>query len=389
MADAILRDDYEGEAIRKEFDNETLAAYLRNRHGMVPETREERLRLASGITEIRETLSRVIDAGMGCNQLSQFTYDMFAQISATSISTKHECTTLREDLHRMLDGQYENITQSIEEELEKVEGVQFKFAGSVEDANAQLDERSKKSLSSLERDLAHLVSMFIADQRTILEGKLLGSEPLDQKSYEIDLTGLHADMEETLSKRYGSTRRAIDVILEECMLYCEDVMQEGFDDEVENLTIEDLPNDTFVTTLSMSKKTLQADIINEKSWQFWRRKTVAAKETLTAMCKLAGEELRPTLAKLLEVFDEAQTERIQAGISRIGIMQRMLEGLLTERRRALQDSKTMLDETSSDPSKRDAFIEQLQTKIDLLETRLQELDALNLTMSEAPILEAA
>ncbi|MEL6683325.1 MAG: dynamin family protein [Pseudomonadota bacterium] len=268
MADAVLRDDEEGEDLRKDLDDETLAAYLQNRFGTVPETQEARLRLGSGIDEIRTTLSNVIDGGLGCNQLTQLTQDMFTQISAMLLATKHERNSLAQDLAQLQAGDFGKLLSTLDEDIDKIKEAQSTFDTKLHASSAELDETTESALVSLRRDLEQIAYMFIIDQRASLEARLDSQSKLAGKSHEIDLTELHFEMETSLTNRFASTRKRIDALLEDCMQDCEAIIKDNFDEDIEHLSIEDLPNETFVTTLAMSKKTLQAEIVSEQSWQF-------------------------------------------------------------------------------------------------------------------------
>ncbi len=390
MADAAIREDEVGEAIREELDTETLAAYLQARYGKVPESREERLMLGSGLDEIRRGLSMMIDGGIGCNQLSRFTYDMFAQIEAMSLHLKGDRTALRDVLAKAKDGGFESVIAALGDEIAKLVEVCSSVDSAVETAKGDVDELAGKALTSLERDLNAQFQMFIAEKGTTLADSILreNASKTKSKDFEIDLTPLHDKLENVIRSRYTSTRRYIDTSLGNCMDVCRSRIEKHFGEDVERLTLDDLPNLTFTTTLSMSKKTVQGRVINHKSLAFWRTKMVDTKATVRAMCMLAGEELRPTIAKLLESFSEAQNERIAAGIERIALMQRMLEAAREERTRALEDDREKLVNAAGEGSGEEVIAD-LQRKIDDLEQKLQELEAFNLTMSEAPVLQAA
>jgi len=274
MADAVLREDDEAEALRDELDNETLAAYLENRYGTVPETREERLLMASGIDEIRKTLSRVIDGGLGCNQLTQLTQDMFTQLSALMLSINHERASLGQDVKQLRSGDFEKLLATLEDDIKTVQAAQSTFDGELRATMGGLKEKTELAKAGVKRDLEQLAFTFISNQRAALAAKLEDAVNSDDKLHEIDLSDLHREMEDCLADRYAATRAHVDGLLADCMLACEAIIKDNFSEDIQHLSVEDLPNETFVTTLAMSKKTLQTEIVSEKSWKFWRGKKV-------------------------------------------------------------------------------------------------------------------
>lgn len=391
MADSTLRLDDEGEELREELDNKTLSAYLKKRYGKVPKTREERLLLGSGLEDIKRTLSTVIDNGNGCQQLLRLLEDARAQIAATTFGTKRERESVHSEIEKLGSDQTESAIEELEGEINLVAGAQSEIEFLVEGANEKVEGLVNKSWGSLERELNEKVETFVASQKQVLEDRLMRDkvQSSSSKRFDIDLAPLHEKLEIAVREGYDDSRGEIDAMLSECMQECRGLFKEHFDEDIDDISLKELPYDSFTTTLAMSKKTLQADLINERSWAFWKKKSVDKKKTLEAMRVLAVAELRPAIEKLLSAYSEAQAERASAGIDRITVMQTMLEKTLSERSRRMKNDQRLLKEVAENEEKREQVIGRLQSQIEILDKRLRDLAAFDSTLSNAPMMEAA
>ncbi|MEM9709338.1 MAG: dynamin family protein [Pseudomonadota bacterium] len=391
MADAIYRLDREGEEIRDELDTPTLASYLERRYGHVPETRDERLLLGSGLEDVKRTMSTVIDYGIGCRQLSQILEDTRAQITATTFATKRERESVHVEIEKLTCNQAEEVTESLEAEINLVVGVQNELETIVDRANEQVEELVTKSWGSLEASLNSEVETFVGDQKSLLEERIMRNkvETNSKRKLEIELGPLHDKLETAVREGYDASRGEIDGLLSNAMSACRTIVSDHFQQEIEDISLDGLPFDSFTTTLAMSKKTLHTDVINERSWAFWRKKNVDSKKTVDAMRVLAIAELRPAIEKLLGAYSEAQAERASIGIERIGVMQRMLETTLNERSRRLKNDQRMLAQVAQDEEKRTQIINRLQNQLEVLDRRLRNLAAMDSSLSDASMMEAA
>ena len=391
LADAAIRLDEEGEALREELDTETLARYLEKRYGHVPNTREERLLLGSGVQDVKRTLSTVIDNGMGCQQLQRILEDTRAQIAATTFSTKRERESVHMEIEKLSGDKSEEAIQALESEIDLIVGAQSEIEFLVEGANQGVEKLVSKSWGGLEKSLNEKVESFVNSQRQVLEDRIMRDNVQQGNSdrFEIDLSPLHDKLEISVREGYAEARKELDVLLKGCMKECRQLFSEHFKEEIEDISMDELPFDSFTTTLAMSKKTLHADLVNERSWAFWKKKSIDKKKTVEAMRILAIAELRPAIEKLLNAYSEAQAERASAGMERISVMQRMLDKTLNERSRRMKNDQRLLREVAEDEEKRAQVIGRLQSQLEILDRRLRDLAAFDGSLDNAPMMEAA
>lgn len=388
MANAATSETENSEAEREELDTDTLAKYLDERYGQVPETRRERLLLGSGLQDIKRTLSMVIDNGNACRQLTGILTDMSAQISVTTASTRQERASIEGEIEKVKANDTDAVINTLEDEISNLSGMQSEVEQVIDTGKQAIDRLIKDSRDGLEADLNAKVERFIDDQQSELEHQLSNSE-IETATFEIDLTDLHEMMEASVSKGFEAGRSDIDALLETCMADCASAITKHFDEDADEMTIDDLPYESFSTTLATSKKALKVELVNAKSWAFWRDKTVDKKKTFETMRVLAIAELRASMDKLLKAFGEAQSDRADAGMRRIAVTREMLTKTLNERMNRLEEDRKLLVDAAHSSSKRAEFVARLESQIEVLETRLKELEALDNSLSDAPISEAA
>ena len=66
-------------------------------------------------------------------------------------------------------------------------------------------------------------------------------------------------------------RAATDVTLNNCLHACRQSIRDRFEDPTENINLDELPYDSFTSTLTLAKKSLQIGAIVDRGWAFWRK----------------------------------------------------------------------------------------------------------------------
>lgn len=391
MADLALRTDAEAEEAREAVDTEELAEYIRSKHGKVPEDQFERLMLASGLDEVKETLSSVIDNGVGTRQLGQLLGDIRAEITGTLFVTKRERDSIQMQVESTRSDVAEAAAEELEQEIEQYRGVQQKLEEHVELADGQIEKIVSKYWTGLEASLVSSIESFVDAQKPVFEAQLLrkGVTGNSGSSFEIDLAPLQAELEKKVSSTFSKSRAGTDVALNNCMSSCRQAIKDRFEDPTEKISLDDLPYDEFTSTLTLAKTTLKANMIAERGWAFWRRPSVNIDKSIAALRTIAAEDLRPSVEKILAAFNEAQVERASAGMSRIQVMQRMIDVTISEHTHRLKQDKTEMEKLARDPQLRSNLIHRLQSKMEVLERRLLNLSALDSALSRSELPKAA
>ena len=391
LADLALRDDEDAQADRDRADNEDLKAYLKTAYGRVPEDQIDRLLLASGMDAVKQTLSMVIDNGIGCHHLNQMAEDIRAEINGVQFVTKRARDSLQAQVEKVGGDNARAAVQELEAEIDAIRQVQDGLDAQVEQADSGIETVVTKAWSGLEEKLLSEIDAFVDGQRETFERSLLQDSPDggDTASIQIDLTPLQLRLDEVVQSSFAASRAGMDDILEACIQACRQTVKDRFDDPTGNISLDQLPYDSFSTTLTLSKRSLYLNAITDRGWAFWRKKSLNVEKTMTALRAIAGAELRAPVEKLMAAFNEAQVDRASAGTSRIRVLQRMIETSLTERTQRLKRDKAELERVSEDPEARDRLSHRLQSQLEVLETRLLNLSATDSSLTAASFQAAA
>lgn len=391
MADAALRIDDEAEEVRANLDTPTLAAYLKKRYGDVPQDRAERLLLGSGLVDMKRTLSMVIDNGSGSRQIGQIINDIEAQVAAITFATKRERQSVEDEITQVRENKTQGFVASLAQEIVTVKEAQSDLDFLVAAANEKVEGLVEGSGTDLAKTLSEKVDSFIDSQRDRLYALVADDtlRPGRRGTFDVDLSPLHEKIEATLHAGFDIVRDRIDSLLASCMRDCGSILNENFDDTFELPSLDGLPFDTFSTTLSMSKKSLQTTFETEKSWTFWRAQKVDKEKTFETMRTLAIAELQAPIEKLMLACMKAQSDRAAAGIERIKVMQAMLEKALVERKERLKEDQALLEAAANDETARAQMLERLNGHVDTLNKRLHDLATLENSVVGAQITEAA
>lgn len=391
MAELTQRSDPEAQAQAAAMDTPQLAQYLRRRHGFVPDSREDRLWLASGLDDVRAALAEVIDDGVGRQQLGQLRADIRAELNGAQFVARRQ----RESLHNQVDSISGEVALAAAAELEAeiagIRALRDELEGHVETLDRQLEKVLSKSWATLESRLLGAIDGFVEDQNQVFRNRLLDfARPgLGQPTLEIDLAPLQDAMGREIVACHARSRAGSDVALNNCLHACRHSIHGLFDDPTENIALDGLPHDAFNSTLTLAKRTLKVALIAGRGWAFWRRPEIDVEKSIEALRAIAAEELRPPVEKIMAAFNEAQTERAEAGTGRIRVLLRMIETSLVDRTQRLKKDKADLEQLAHDPALQRRVVQRLQSDMEVLERRLITLSTIDSALSGTALRIAA
>ncbi|TNE83305.1 dynamin family protein [Thioclava sp. L04-15] len=384
LADLTQRSDSQAAEARAELDSAELAQYLRSRFGHVPEDPIDRLLLASGLEEVKHVLSEVIDGGVGRQQLARIRGDLRAEISGMQFVTRRERDSLQMQIESIRSDVAEAAVEEMTAEIQATSALRSTLETLVENAEGKIEAVLNRSWTSLETRLNGCIEAFVENQKTAFADFLRtakirsGTVP---RSFETDTTMLQAALEREVTKCYEKSRAGIDVVLDNCIHACRSTIQDHFDDPSSEITLCDMPHESFASTLTLAKRALRIDFVMERGWAFWRTPEVNIEKTIEALRLLAAEELRPAVDKILKAYSETQVERATAGISRVRVMVRMMEMTVRDRTLQLKQEKAELERIARDPVQQTRMANRIQSKMEVLERRLLNLSALESALS--------
>lgn len=391
LADLALRDDAEAKALREAADDDELRWYLEATYGEVPEDRLDRLFLASGLTDVKATLSEVIDHGIGCRQLGQLLEDIRAEVNGVQFVTRRERDSLKVQIEKLGGKDTEGAVEKLEREIAAIRDIQRALDRNVEAAQGHIENVVTRAWSALEGRLIEAVEGFVREQRRVFEEGLFRNEVTGtaSASLQIDLAPLALRLEKEVEAGFEKSRAGTDAALSNCIHACRQTILTRFDDPTGSISLDELPFDSFASTLTLSKRSLQMEMIADRGWAFWRRPALSVEKSVDALRVIAVEELRPAIEKLLAAFNEAQVERASAGTARIQVMQRMIETSLTERTQRHRRDKAELERIAGDPDAQMQMAQRLHSQMEVLERRLINLAVADSALSKTELQAAA
>lgn len=392
LADLALRpDDEAAEAAREEADTEELARYIRTKYGRVPADRIDRLLLASGLDEVRATLSQVIDDGVGSMQLNQLRSDLRAEISGAQFVSKRERDALQVQVETIRADVAQGAAEDLGEQIAEVRKIRTQLEAHVDAADLNIEKIVTSSWAHLETSLLDCIETFVDAQKTVFQDHLFKSKVRGSatRALDIDTAPLQAAFEKRVLQSYAASRRGTDLALGSCLQACRQSIAQSFEDPTESISLDDLPFNEFNSTLTLAKKSLRVSFIADRGWTFWRKPSVNVEKSLAALRVIAAEELRASIEKILAAYNEAQVERASAGRGRIQVMLRMIDMTISEHAHRLKGEKAELEKIARDPQLRSNMVHRLQSKMEVLERRLLNLSALEGALTRSPLSKAA
>lgn len=389
LAEIALRTDDEAVEERDRLDTPKLADYLRDAFGEVPEDQIDRLLMASGLNRVKETLSTIIDNGSGCQQLDQLLEDIRAEVGGVQFVARRERESIQSQIQEAGNRQPGDSLKALEAEVETIEAVFADLSETAETASTEIDRIVTSSGLKLELDLNSAVESFLDGFRNELAATVQQDAAAANGSLELDLAPLSATLERSVQTRFDWARDEMDGHLQICLELCADRLSEVSKDRFDHITLQDLPFDTFTSTLALARKTLKFDLVTERSWAFWKKKSVNVDKTVEALKAIAAAEMRPAMEKILKAFREAQAERMEAGDNRVRVMLRGVESMVDERRARFRKDQRQQQALAADADKREQVVKRLQSRLEVLERRLQDLAAIDSSLNAAILSEAA
>ena len=377
-----LRDDDEAALIRDALDDGQLADYLRSRFGHVPADQRARFMLASGMGEIKRALSTIIDHGTGCRQLKQLLEDMRAEIAGQLFAARRERESVQLQVERASAAEAQ---AQLESDLTALTELGTGLERLQDSAALEIDEVVNKAWTALETSLNSEVGQFIHQQNDRLS-EMVRYDRGESDALDIDLLPLQQRMDEIIRSQFDRARTATDRLLANCLDATLEQIRARFDDLDEGITLDQLPFDSFASTLTLSKRKLNIGLVKQRSWRFWRGREIDAESTLSAIRSLIALEIRPAIGKILKAFNEAQTERADAGKARLRVALRAVEAATAARKQRLNQAQL---ESGRDPARAAQQAHRMQSELEVLERRLQHLATHDSNLARASLAHAA
>ncbi|ACM03821.1 dynamin family protein [Cereibacter sphaeroides] len=386
LAELALREDAEARALRKAADGPALRRYLLARCGRVPETEAGRLRLASGMEEVKRTLGSLIDLGAGHRQLAALHEAVRAETGALVALTKRERRSLAQQVESVSGSAAARFRMEIRGEMAQLSDLRRGIEERLEQLTPTTDRILARGAATLRQTVETAIRAFLERHRDALAARAAAG---DRRPMSVDLAQLGRLLDRELSEDYRRTRSAADEALAEALAEAAGLASERFPGVAAGLSLHGLPHEEFATSLTLARRPLTVDMIARRSWAFWRGPEADPVRTFEALRRITLAELLPWLQKILAAAAEAKALRIETGKERIGILLATVDRAMAERAERLQSDAAVLAQLAADPVRAAQMSNRLQSRLEVLERRLQILAICDSRLAHPSLADAA
>ncbi|MGP3698091.1 dynamin family protein [Rhodobacter sp. NSM] len=386
LAELAQRDDPAARALRAEADNETLRRFLLDRYGTVPDGQAERLMLASGVGEVKQTLGSLIDLGAGYRQLASIHEELRSEVGALIALCKRERDSVAQQVESISGQSAARFLMEIRGEMAQLSDLRRRLDERFEAMTAATDRILARSATAMQQALETTIRGFVEEQRAALAARAAAGE---RRPMTVDLVALSRVLDQTVAETFLRYRAAADTSLNDCLVSAASIAGERFEDIAEGVSLRGLPHDEFTTALTLSRRALTVDVVSARGWAFWRRPGMDVQKTFEALRRITLAELLPWSHKIMKAATEAQAERVVAGKERIQIILSMVDKAIAERAQRLRSDSSVMAQLAADPTRAAQVSHRLQSRIEVLERRLQLLSISDSRLSKSHLAAAA
>ena len=348
--------------------------FLETHRGSVPADVRDKLMLASGIPEIKRTISSAIETGYGARFLDRAKTDTNTQIAALKTVAERKRRDLMDQIESYGAGQTEQFRESLHDEVVRLEEINASLDELFEGVSDQLDTIVNEAWVTMQRSMDKQTGSFIKDQSSIVENLMSGND-VDGEELSIELLPLRVAMEERVAEQYRETRETVDGIMEGALadaFDCAKQITEGLDSRI---SMAQLPGDTVAVTFATTQKMLSLNFVSKRGWAFWKKnKDIDKAKTVEALKKVTSSEVSPATTKMVEAFITTISDRVTAGKERLHLVKQIVEQSISDRAERLSEDQAILM-NDDDESGRAKTINRFQNDIEVLDAQLLKLAA--------------
>lgn len=292
-----------------------------------------RLLAASGIPEVRETLSGIIDRGTGpvlCRRAAQ---DLLGLIDGC-ISALDAPEPIEADLP---DADGELVAEA--DQINPADQALEAWTGMLNQHRDDLSAFGTDAIASMRRELEQTLRDHVDRQCADLLALIgQGGAP---DSFSFDTLGLRTALEDSFTASYRGARDRLDGRLASLRSAAERAARPVLGAAVPEANLSDLPGAEVTPVFLTTANHLTLALTSQRSWKFWQRDTVQESESLNRLGRLIRAEFYATIDNFMRDGEEALAERTDAGLRDI---HRLSDVVLAR----LEGGNT--DDTEADPA---------------------------------------
>lgn len=367
-AELALRDDISDSKLRSFTEDAEFRTFLQRHRSEHPEDPREALLEASGIGEIKATLSKAISDGVGARFLDRIAGGTHSQLAAMRSVLNRRRHELKDRIEMFGSGRgAAEFKETLTDEMTGLAETHTALLELLDDLNEKLDSAISSDWVKLQKRMDRQIEKFVSDQRDYIE-ELWTAEQAPSEAA-VDLLPLRDSLEDVYHRSYASVRKSLDTTLSETLAEAEKLATKAFGAKI-GITMDGLPHTTVAATFSTAKKTLGFNLSSKRSWKFWKARKVDVDKSIEGLKRVTAAEVFPATNRMVVAFTSAITERALAGKERLELLTNTIEQSLNERIVRLREDFRIVEQTQ-DSDARTKLLNRLHNDIEVIENRLQ------------------
>jgi hypothetical protein len=388
-AELASQPDTDPELLARIAEDPQLIAFLRNRHGRVPQDHRERLMLASGVPDVKRSLSEAVDLGIGASFLARVVAEARERVGALKAVTQRRLSQVHDQIESWGAGNGADFARSVSDDLRQLEKVRSDLTAMLGRASDQFDLAMNDSWTALQQKLDGHVGAFIDGQRERMAAMWTGTRAERDASVEVDILPLRGALEAEVRDSYVEARGRVDELLLGCLHRANTAARRVLDGADVQVSLAGMPGDDVMAAFSSSRKTLSVALVMKSSWAFWRGRTLDFGETFNALRRITAAEVQPSSMKMVETFTRTLESRAEAGKERLKLVLEIVERSLEDRRERLEETRALVGAAGDREATAERVLTRLQSDSEVLDHRLRLIATKEGVLSRDMIASAA
>ncbi|MEL7152214.1 MAG: dynamin family protein [Pseudomonadota bacterium] len=300
--------DTDGEALATELAEPRFRALLDAMSG--PDD-AARLLAASGIPEVRKTLSGIIDQGTGpilCRRTAQ---DLLGLIDGSISALDAPPASDPGDAATPNATDPAEPTDMAEDPSGQLDRTRTEWSDMLNRNRDDLAALGTDAVASMRRELEQTLRDHVDRQCAELQEVIARGDAAD--SFSFDTLALRTALEDSFTANYRGARDRLDARIATLRGAAERVAQPILGTAVPQAGLSDLPGQEVTPVFLTSSNHLTLALTSQRSWKFWQRNTMQPGENLNRLARLIRAEFFATIDNFMRDGEEALADRTEAG----------------------------------------------------------------------------
>lgn len=380
----------DGHKLEDILEPEQLDAYLDAVGAGGLQTDEEKIARFVGLDAVKREISGLMDSPRGTQRIDRLARDIDTEVNSLKLSARREHETIEAHLNKVESNNVLVAVSEINQEIELVREVAAKFEDLKTSAESQAQSMILDARDLLDAQFHKEIQTFVETQKEIVQNIFLGANGSGDKpvGFEIDILPIGASIRELASKAYDDARERIDAVVAAYQRASLDTISSSLGEQAKAISLDDLPNRGFSSSLVLKKKSLEATVYLRSSWEFWKKNKVDVDQSMSAIQTLMKDELYNGFVDLLNAFAMALSERFDTAMSKVSVSSRLAESQVKKYISLLERDKKTLTRLMESPKNLSLLSDKLRKQRSSAQSKLDALTAIENKVSYSTPLSA-